>query len=56
MDRDFRLVFDNDCGSVYDFEDMDLENYTKKELQNMDSQMNNAKLDISRELRQRGSK
>ena len=52
-DRDWRLSFT--CGMMgVDFDDMDLSDYTKNELEYIDSQLNNARLDISRELRQRG--
>ena len=50
------MMFSTENG-IIDFEEIDisdLEDVTIEDLQNMDSQMNNARLDISRELRRRG--
>lgn len=54
--KDLNMIFSTDNGLI-DFEKIDLsdiEDVTIENLQSMDSQMNNGRLDISRELRRRG--
>ena len=52
MDKDWRLSLT--CGMMgVDYDDTDLKDFTIVELEHIDSQLNNARLDISRELRQR---
>ena len=54
--KDLNMMFSTGNGLI-DFEEIDLsdiEDITIENLQSMDAQMNNGRLDISRELRRRG--